>query len=314
MGSNNKKKTTEQYTQEVFDLCGDEFKVLGEYKGNKIKIEMYHKTCGRTFMIKPNHFLMRKRCSLCAIEYRNNNAHNKKTEQDFLNEFRSAGLEEEYEYVGGFCGYQKKLKLLHKKCGKIWEVTPCNVLRNVRCGYCMKSHSKREEKIANYIEETFSQYTILRNKRVHDSNGKSWEIDIIVKELNIGFEYNGAYWHSVDNHKNNYHKEKFNVMKENGITLFFLWEQWSQEFCIDIVDTILRQGSLPLKFYYPYIRYDNSFLYINKDLYPIKPYINSNWECVGDILISDDVKTKEHPTGSFCIYNSGYWIYKIKAL
>lgn len=60
------RKTHEQYVKEVFDLVGDEYEVLSEYKRDDIKIKMVHKTCGRTFYKRAGSFLQGIRCPHCA--------------------------------------------------------------------------------------------------------------------------------------------------------------------------------------------------------------------------------------------------------
>lgn len=42
----NKKRTTDEYKEEVFKLVGDEYTVVGEYIATKTKIGMLHKNCG----------------------------------------------------------------------------------------------------------------------------------------------------------------------------------------------------------------------------------------------------------------------------
>lgn len=60
------KKTTNEYIQEVKTVCGDEYDVLGEYKGNKVKIEMIHNKCGHTWFVSPNTFISNgNRCPKC---------------------------------------------------------------------------------------------------------------------------------------------------------------------------------------------------------------------------------------------------------
>ena len=54
------------------------------------------------------------------------------------------------------------------------------------------------------------------------------ELDIYLPDLNIGFEYNGAYWHSTKFHGKEYHLEKQTAFKKAGIQVYFLdsadWE------------------------------------------------------------------------------------------
>lgn len=52
-----RRKTTEQFKREVFDLVGDEYKVLGEYEKSCIKIKIKHNVCGYEYDVIPNNFL-----------------------------------------------------------------------------------------------------------------------------------------------------------------------------------------------------------------------------------------------------------------
>lgn len=58
-------KTTEEYKADVWNLVQDKYSILGEYKGNKIKILMRHNQCNKDFFMKPNHFLGGERCPYC---------------------------------------------------------------------------------------------------------------------------------------------------------------------------------------------------------------------------------------------------------
>ena len=44
MGRNNKKKTTKEFKQEVYDLTNDEYTVIGEYINSKTKINILYKS------------------------------------------------------------------------------------------------------------------------------------------------------------------------------------------------------------------------------------------------------------------------------
>ena len=50
------------------------------------------------------------------------------------------------------------------------------------------------------------------------------EIDIYLPELNIGFEYNGLYWHSETYKSKSYHIDKLKFFKEKGIRIINIWE------------------------------------------------------------------------------------------
>lgn len=61
-----KRKTQEEFEKEVYDLVGDEYKVLGEYKSTHTKIKMLHTKCGNEFDMSPSDFLRGNRCPFCS--------------------------------------------------------------------------------------------------------------------------------------------------------------------------------------------------------------------------------------------------------
>lgn len=63
--SGTKKKTTQGFVDEVIELVGDEYEVLGEYVNSKTPIKMRHSKCGETFHPIPNNFLKGSRCPRC---------------------------------------------------------------------------------------------------------------------------------------------------------------------------------------------------------------------------------------------------------
>ena len=52
----------------------------------------------------------------------------------------------------------------------------------------------------------------------------SLEIDIYLPDLNIGFEFNGLYWHSELFKEKNYHLNKTNHFKNKNIRIIHIWE------------------------------------------------------------------------------------------
>src|ERR1700722_631788 len=85
--------------------------------------------------------------------------------------------------------------------------------------------SKGELELKDFVE---SLGLIAESGYIGGKNPK--QIDIKIKELGIGLEFNGAYWHSEANkniHKN-YHKDKMVASKEQGYKLIqifdFEWE------------------------------------------------------------------------------------------
>lgn len=105
-----------------------------------------------------------------------------------------------------------------------------NKIINQHPAYIKKfKFSEEELKLQNIIDSIFSNYEIIRNSR---KVIPPKEIDFYIPELNLGIEYNGDYWHSNEvikfNHNisgEKYHRNKFNLCKEKGINLLFVWSE-----------------------------------------------------------------------------------------
>lgn len=63
-----KRKTHEEFVQDVFKLAGDEYTVVGTYTLGKNKILLRHNVCGKDWEVTANNFLNGNRCLECAKE------------------------------------------------------------------------------------------------------------------------------------------------------------------------------------------------------------------------------------------------------
>lgn len=123
------KRTTEQYKQEVKDLVGDEYKVVGKYKNSGTPIKTVHNKCGTTFYPRPNGFLRGTRCPECAKLKKT------KTHRQFIKEVKD--LEgDEYSVRGKYKNNATKIKMEHVECGHIYKVSPIQFLQGNRCPEC----------------------------------------------------------------------------------------------------------------------------------------------------------------------------------
>lgn len=88
--------------------------------------------------------------------------------------------------------------------------------------YPVKSPSSNMELIiTNLLDEYNIKY--IRNDRTI-LTGK--EIDIYIPSHKLAIECNGVYWHSDKYKDKNYHINKYNQCKSNGIMLVQIWEDW----------------------------------------------------------------------------------------
>ena len=80
--------------------------------------------------------------------------------------------------------------------------------------------SKGENNLRDYIKQIYPNTEEKSNWKVLD--GK--EIDIFIPDKNLGFEYNGNFWHCNEIQKNEYHQEKSLLAQSKGIKLIHIWE------------------------------------------------------------------------------------------
>lgn len=141
----NIRKTTEEYKQNVYNLVGDEYNVLGEYINNKTKIKMFHNICKKPVFIAPSDFLSGRRCSECQSKIAGMKLKNT--------------YEEVKEYVESFDGYillsdtyidaKEKLRIKCPK-GHIFNPSYNSFKNGSRCPKC--NESKGEKKISDYLD------------------------------------------------------------------------------------------------------------------------------------------------------------------
>jgi ribosomal protein L33 len=125
------------------------------------------------------------------------------------------------DYISGT--YENKYSNLTFKCsecGNLFQRNWGTIRKNnkyllcTECGTCKFSVAEKE--VLGFVE---SMYTVESNSR---KIIPPKEIDIYIPELKVGIEFNGDYWHLQ--HSLEYHLMKYNMAKEKGIELLFLWE------------------------------------------------------------------------------------------
>lgn len=116
------------------------------------------------------------------------------------------------------------------KCGK--ESTMLNSRINARlrtgsdpcpiCNNYSTGTSSKEKDLADFIDSL--GFKSIRGDRKSLSG---MEIDVLIPDISVGFEYNGLYWHSEFNVERDYHNKKQNAALEKGIKLINVWEdEW----------------------------------------------------------------------------------------
>jgi hypothetical protein len=155
-----KRKTLEQFVQEVYSLVKNEYVVNGEYVNSETKIDFTHNIegCMHQFSMKPSNFLSGQRCPVCARRHTDALA---KYGNIFCKDVENM-TNGEYIVVGKYSGVNEKIKIKHLKCGTIFEMTPSHFKQGQRCTNKECLHDRWSDACAsakgNSFNEKFKPY------------------------------------------------------------------------------------------------------------------------------------------------------------
>jgi len=216
-------RVTEETLQETVNtrLGTTDYLYVEGFSGMKKACTFQHTPCGTTFQIDPTSLTGKRRrgCLVCANETRGP----KVDENHLQNLLDEKPYGEEYEWLETYKGSNKeKLQIKHSTCGTTYGVRPNDFQQGYQCPTCSNVTSSEEESLASFVTEFLSATgeEVLRNYRI---SGK--EIDIYLPDRNLGFEYNGYYWHSDKFKDKKAHLQKLEFFKEQGIRVYFI-DSW----------------------------------------------------------------------------------------
>lgn len=156
-----KKKTQEEFVNDVYKKYKNEYTVLGVYKGTHKKIKVRHNKCGKEFEITPASLLSGKGCRSCG--YKRNGERSRYTLQEFKKKvFEKYG--DEYKVLGNYVNSQTKITVKHLVCGRVFKIIPASLLSGKGCTHC--NHRKgrlltNEEFISRLHKLHGNEYTPL---------------------------------------------------------------------------------------------------------------------------------------------------------
>ncbi|MFB3167452.1 hypothetical protein P5G62_010060 [Neobacillus sp. 179-C4.2 HS] len=146
--SGNRKKTTEIFKKQVYELVGNEYIVIGEYINADTPLTMLHTKCNREYPVIPDNFLSGKRCRLCSGNV-------KKTTQIFKKEVYEL-VEDEYTVIGEYENAKIPIMFKHNICNEEFLMSPDNFIHGTRCSIC--TTSKGETTIAKWLDKSNIKY------------------------------------------------------------------------------------------------------------------------------------------------------------
>ncbi len=188
-----RRKTNEEFLNEIFTLTQGEYTPLEPYKNNKTAILMRHNCSychNHEWASRPDHFLHEnKRCPICSINKRNEKL--TKAHTRFTNEvYQLYG--NEFSVLSHYHGNKSKIAIRHNssKCNfHISYPIPNNFLRKPSCPICSHASTSFEEQYVYLILKSIIPEV---KNRVKIGNR---ECDIFIPSMEIGIQYDGAYYH-----------------------------------------------------------------------------------------------------------------------
>ena len=152
-----------------------------------------------------------------SIESRNR----KFRDEEFRKNFDISNDENYIKYIGDsvslfLCdmnkGHEFEIKYDNYRSRKKFNIPLCTT-----CYPISELISIKERQLSEFISSIYDG-EIISNYR------DKFEIDIFLPDMNLGFEFNGLYWHSDSYRPKSYHLDKKNHFLDRGITIFNIWE------------------------------------------------------------------------------------------
>lgn len=154
-----KKKTDEQFKQEVYDLVGDEYVFVEDYINTGTKIRVLHRECGKFYEVSPNKFLNGRRCPHCKGKRLSKIF--ARTQEEFESEIEDIG-NGEYTVLGEYVNAHTRIDIRHDVCGEVFEYRPYSILGGQKCMGCYSTNRKSH---SYFLKEVFElvgdEYTVL---------------------------------------------------------------------------------------------------------------------------------------------------------
>lgn len=221
------KRTPEEFVNDVFELVGNEYEVISDFKNATTKVDFKHTVCNHEFKMTPNNFLRGQRCPKCA------NKVFRTTEQFKVEVYNVLG--EDYSVIGDFVCTKTKIKMIHNVCGREYESIPNNILKGHGCNKCKLS--KGELAVSKWLSE--NNIINIPEYRFEDCKSKNalpFDFALLDSDRNIKLliEYDGV---------GHYEPFRFSKNKEKNIIKFKetqIRDKIKNEYCLANKIPLLR--------------------------------------------------------------------------
>lgn len=149
-----RRKNKEQFMDEVKKKFGSEYEILGDYKNNKIKVEVKHNLCGNVYLVSPSNLLRGRKCPKCS--HKGKLLKLRWSNDEFIKSVYEI-VGDEYTFLENYVNGVTPIKIRHNVCEHIYNTTPGNFIHHgKRCPKCQ--YSRGEERIEAYLASRGIQY------------------------------------------------------------------------------------------------------------------------------------------------------------
>lgn len=174
-----RRKTQQEFVEEVKEKNPNNIKIVGEYQNNKTKVEVLFLDCNHTRFMAPIKLIAGQGCGHSdCIGKSISRAKINKRKQTIDSELESMG----YKLLSKFKGTQRDIKVLNTKCGHTYTANANNILMGSGCPTC---HGIKDTKIfENELRERYGdEYTVLEEYKngltkidvKHNHCGHTWK-------------------------------------------------------------------------------------------------------------------------------------------
>lgn len=177
-----RKKTIEEFKEEVNKIHNDNIEVLGDYINNKTKLLVKYKDCNHKELKSPIKLLAGQGCAKCKGKRLS------KSKLNNIDEVKYKLLNHSIELLEEYKGLDFKSKVKNLKCGHIYSVRIGNAIKGSGCPVChgFKDTEKFKLQVFEKYENEYEIIgTYINNKTKikvrHNKCGHVW--DIIPKDL-----------------------------------------------------------------------------------------------------------------------------------
>lgn len=243
----------------------DEYTLLSDHVNNTTRVRVRHNICGTEFDYLPGRYNVQVKqgntclCPKCNLE---------KVKERFTYSLTEANkrlqkVNPDFEFLS-YSGSHNQAEVLHKECGHRFMAKAYYFMNSDgHCPKCTTNVSRQEKEICAWLASLGVSY----EQSVRDVPNVS-EIDILVRDKNVGIEFNGHYWHSVQKltaverntgkprmsyaEAKKYHYLKSFWCEKAGIRLIHIWDyEWANEKKQKVLKNIIlgALGMLPERYY-----------------------------------------------------------------